>query len=96
MSDHRKELAEVRNERLALDLDGRDELSKIHSLLEAGIFQLSLKIWKLLQHETDLHSSDTSSHEGKCVKLPKLEVPQFNGNIIKLENFLGTVFDFST
>ena len=38
-------------------------------LLEPGIFQLSLKIQGLLQHEADLY------------KLPKVEVFKFDGNI---------------
>ena len=82
LADYKRELVDIHNQILALDLDDKDELSVGHASIEDAIFQLSIKIRKQLQP-----SKDTSSHESQGVKLPKLDVPQFDGNILSWKTF---------
>ena len=82
LADYKRELGDIHNQILALDLDDKDELSVGHASLEDAIFQMSIKIRKQLQP-----SKDTPSHESQGVKLPKLDVPQFDGNILNWKTF---------
>ena len=80
LSDYKKELAGVLNELLALDVVETDELNETHLFLEDGIFQTSLKIRKLLQAKANTCATDALLQEGEGFKLPKLEIPQFDGH----------------
>ena len=68
----------------AVDLNEDDALCTLQATLEKTVFDCSLQIKKLLHQSTDA-SSLTS--DGKGVKLPKLDVPTFDGNILNCRSF---------
>ena len=94
LSDFKTELGEVRNSLLSLDLGEEDELSKLQLEVERSLFDVSLKIKRLLQ------TLSSSATESKGIKLPKLEVPTFDGDILNWrafwEQFRVSVHDRST
>ncbi len=82
LSDYKIELRENLNDLLALDIDDKDELSITQSSLEEIIFKMSFEIRKQLQLR-----KDASLRVGHGDKLPKLEVPTFDGNILNWKTF---------
>ena len=82
LGDCKKELADVWNSLLSLDLEETDELSTLQASLEGEIFDCSLQVKKLLRASSHKTDSPTSSFDGKGMKLPKLDVPTFDGNIL--------------
>ena len=87
LSDCKKELADVRNSLLSLDLEEADELSTLQSKLEGEIFDCSLHVKKLLLASARPTESSSSPCDGKGVKLPKLDVPTFDGGILHWRTF---------
>ena len=87
LCDCKKQLADVRNSLMSLDLEESDELSTLQATLEGEIFDCSLRVKKLLLASTHKSGSPTSSSDGKGVKLPKLDVPTFDGNILHWRSF---------
>ena len=83
----KKELGDVRNTLLSLDLNESDELCASQASLDKRVFDYSLRIKKLLFASSHAHDSTTASPDGKGVKLPKLEVPRFDGNILNWKSF---------
>ena len=70
---------------MSLDLEDNDELK-----VENALFDCSLKLHRLLQPNkpSDISSTDSSGNNvGKGVKLPKIEVPIFDGNILSWRTF---------
>ena len=86
LNDCKKELADVRNSLLSLDLEEADELSTSQSKLEGEIFDCSLHVKKLLLASARPTESSSSPCDGKGVKLPKL-VPTFDGDILHWRTF---------
>ena len=84
LSEFKKELSDVRTSLLSLDLKDDDEVLQLQAAVEKAIFDCSLNIKKLLHARvpTSSPSSDT-----KGVKLPKLDVPTFNGDILGWKSF---------
>ena len=87
LSDCKKELADVRNSLLSLDLEEADELSTSQSKLEGEIFDCSLHVKKLLLASARPTESSALPCDGKGVKLPKLDVPTFDGDILHWRTF---------
>ena len=88
LADLKRELGEVRNCLLPLDLEDGDELNVLQAEAERAMFDCSLKIKKLLHSKasaTMAHSPATPGASG--VKLPKLEVPTFDGNMVNWRSF---------
>ena len=85
LTDLRKDLEGLRRDLLSVDLDEGDELITSQVDLEKLIFGCSLKVRKLLQSQSE--ESSTASADNKGVKLPKLEVPKFDGNILNWITF---------
>ena len=83
VSDLKKELSSVRDSLLSLDLDDSDELSLSLAKLEKMLFDCSLDLKRLLKSRV----SESSACDSKGVKLPKLDVPTFNGNILNWKSF---------
>ena len=77
--DHKKELAAVCEDLIALDLEEEDDLIILLAKLERLQFECSHKVKKLL--------STGSAVDGKGVKLPKLDVPTFDGDILNWRQF---------
>lgn len=77
------ELNDISRALLSLDLDDGDDLMILQANLENMIFDVSLKL--LSAHEKTSPSLATDS---RGVKLPKINVPIFNGNILYWKTFL--------
>ena len=69
---------------LSLDLDDGGELQR---QLSNEIFDCCLSIKKLLLPATPSSNTSTPSAEVQGVKLPKLDVPKFDGNIVNWRTF---------
>ena len=96
MNSCKKEMNEINNSLLSLTLEESDSLPTRVASLEKKLFDCSLL------HKQLSHSSTTSippHPETKGVKLPKLDVPIFNGNILNWttfwEQFCISVHDYS-
>ena len=86
LADYKKELADLQAQLLSLDITDEDELVVEHSVLQDVLFNCSLKIKEfLLGTSTSSLSSDSSNNMG--VKLPKLDVLTFDGNILNWKCF---------
>ena len=88
MIDLKKELSETHNSLLTLELDDSDELTTELAHLEKGCFESSVEIKRKLS-SPPLTPVDTPSSMSDCtgVKLPKLDVPTFDGNIMNWRSF---------
>ena len=86
LSDFKKELTETRNELLKLDLSDSDDLSVKQENLEKIIFDCSVSIKKRFAASSD-HVPSTVAPDGKGVRLPKLDVPTFDGNVLNWRTF---------
>ena len=89
LSDYKKDLAEIRNSLLSSSIEEGDELLGLHSALEKRLFDCSLQIKELLRPSTDPPeptSTPAPSHS-KGVKLPRLDTPSFDGNILNWKCF---------
>ena len=84
LSEFKKELSEVHNSLLSLDLKDDDEVLQSQSAVEKAIFDCSLDIKKLLHSHA---SASSPSSNTKGVKLPKLDVPTFNGDLLGWKTF---------
>ncbi len=80
--DYKRELGDIHQELLLLELEESDELITSHVSLEEAVFDTSIKIRRLLQPEKEPPSPD-----GSGVKLPRLDVPKFDGNILGWKTF---------
>jgi len=83
LAEFKTELKGVHECFLSLDLEEHDELFTTYTKLDKLIFSCCLEIKKLLKG-TDTVSSPI---DFKGVKLPKLEVPSFDGNILNWTSF---------
>ena len=79
LGDWEKELTYIQNNLLSLDLKETNELSTLQAILEGEIFESSLQVKKLLLVSSCKTDLPTSSVNGKGVKLPKPDVPTFDG-----------------
>ena len=72
-----------------MDLEEGDELLALHATLEKRFFDCSLQIKELLRSHAHTHEPTPSPalSDTKGVKLPKLDVPTFDGNILKWKCF---------
>ena len=86
VGDLKKELSDARNELLTLGLDDSDDLVIKQGILEKAIFDCLVKIKKQLATFSG-RGSPTPSSDNKGVRLPKLDVPTFDGNILNWRTF---------
>ena len=85
-ADYKLELADLQTQLLSLHISDEDKLLVEHSVLQDVLFDCSLKIKELLLGtSTSSRSSDSSNN--KEVKLQKLDVPTFDGNILNWKCF---------
>ena len=82
LAELKSELKSVHGELLTLGLDEADELFNVYARLSKKIFDCCHRIKKLVG-ERETHAT----HESKGVKLPKLEVPTFDGNVLNWTTF---------
>ena len=86
--DLKKELSETRNSLLTLELDDTDDLNSELAHLEKGVFDSSVEIkQKLSSFSPTPVDSSTPVSDYTGVKLPKLDVPTFDGNILNWRSF---------
>ena len=84
LSENKGELSEIRNLLFALDLEEIDELNELLKAVEKSLFDCSLNVKKSLLS----HSQPTaSSLESKGVKLPKIDIPTLDGNLLHWTTF---------
>ena len=84
--DFKREIAEMSNSLLSLTLEESDTLPPKITSLEKKLFDCSLSLKELSRSGTS-PSSSLSHPDPKGVKLPKLDVPQFSGNILHWTRF---------
>lgn len=85
ISDYRSDLSILYDDLLTMDIADEDGLLVLHSKLEKLLFDTSHKIKKSLTVAPAESSSTATDNKG--VKLPKLDVPTFDGNIIHWRQF---------
>lgn len=83
MVDYKAELRTLSREILSLDLEEGDALLESEAALTKAIFDCSVEIKRLLQS----HSSASGAGESKGVKLPKLDIPTFDGHLLNWTSF---------
>ncbi|XP_064397632.1 uncharacterized protein LOC135344358 [Halichondria panicea] len=81
--DTKRNLRGIHDNLMALDLAEEDELLRMHSDLERLHFDCSVKLKMLVSESV----SDIDSTESKGIRLPKLDVPVFDGNILNWRRF---------
>lgn len=87
VSDYKKDLATLYDDLLLHDVNEGDELSAVHSALEVELSNTASKLKGLLAPTTtDTPGSHTVSDASE-VRLPKLDIPTFDGNIIHWTQF---------
>ena len=87
LKGYKRELSDIRRELLSYDVDCGRRGRIVHSAVFNGGNTVQLKVCHLLKgstREQPVVSSDTS---GKGVKLPKIDVPTFDGNILNWQSF---------
>ena len=88
LADTRKALESVYDDLLSLDLDDTDPMFTLHSKLDRLHFDCSLKAKKIRSSiAPSTPGPAKSAMEGKGVKLPKLDVPTFDGDILNWNQF---------
>ena len=86
LADYKKDLADLQTQLLSLNISDEDELVVEHSVLQDVLFDCSLKTKELLLG-TSTSSLSSDSLNNKGIKLPKLDVPTFDGNILNWKCF---------
>ncbi len=87
LQDVKVRLGDVSNALLSLDVADSDKLCVFQARLEKEFFDCGLEVKKQLSRVPRLSDTSSTTVSGKGVKLPKLEVPMFDGNIINWRPF---------
>ena len=88
LSDFKQELGHIRHEVTAqCTRDVSDELHTTITTLDKSVFDMSLKVNKWLYNPKCTSETTVPTHEVKGVRLPKLEVPTFDGDILHWQSF---------
>ena len=84
LSEFKVELGGIRDSLYLLDLEDSDSLNLLQASVEKTVFDCSIEVRKhLLAHD----ANSTSSPGSKGVKLPKIDVPTFDGNLLHWNTF---------
>ena len=86
LSEYKKDFSDTRRGLLSFDIEDVSDLGSLMSRVDRSLFDCALNIRKLL-HARSSTSSASSDSDAKGVKLPKLEVPTFDGNILGWKTF---------
>ena len=88
LSDYKRNLAAVYDELLSNDIGDDDELTALHSKLEKSLFDVSQRVKRLSTTPMpESTSASASAPDGTGVRLPKLNVPTFDGSLIHWKQF---------
>lgn len=86
LSDFKTEFSDIHRGLISLDVDDTSELGGLLAHVEKAIFDRGLEIRRLL-HSRSSSSSPSSVSDPTGVKLPKLDVPTFDGSILNWKTF---------
>ena len=84
LSEYKKDFTDVRRSLLPFDVEDTSELGLLLARIEKALFDCALDARKL-RHSRDF--SSTSLPDSRGVKLPKLDVPSFDGNMLNWRTF---------
>lgn len=89
IADVKVEMKDICTCTLNIELTGDDPITRTQNAIEQMIFQCSVVVWKRLRASTDTTTRETSmtSPRTPSAKLPKLEVPTFDGDLLKWKSF---------
>ena len=87
LADLKRELSDVRNEVLAITTDASDSLSATIKDQDVRIFQMLVKIKKLLYCPAPTPEAGKATPGARGVKLPKIDVPTFSGDLLHWQTF---------
>lgn len=90
LSDFKKELGDIRQTLLSLGVEEGDELETSTNAIDKVLFDCSLQLKKLLFTLPNPISDplmESSATMASGVKLPKIDVPTFDGNILSWQTF---------
>ena len=94
LADLKRELSELRNEMLVITADASDPLMSNAQKQKDNIFEMSVKVKKLLflspaspSSETAATATPTATSGSRSVKLPKIDVPTFDGGLLHRQTF---------
>lgn len=82
----KKEFSDMHHGLLSLDIEDSSEIGELSSRVEKSLFDWALKIRKQL-HDRAPTSTDLSVPNTNGVKVPQLDVPTFDGNILGWKTF---------
>ena len=86
-NDINKDLVRTRDDLHRMDLDDSDELFGLQDTLESQVFDCSVSIKKSLSSASAPVETSTLPSESKGVRLPKLDVPTFDGDALNWRSF---------
>ena len=86
-TDFKRDLAALYDELVSKDVPEDDELSVAHSALEVELSDIASKVKGLLAAAPSETSPRHSASDSSGIKLPRLDVPIFDGNIIHWKQF---------
>ena len=87
IADAKAELKDVQASMLSVELAAEDPIIHTQDEIERTIFRCSVAIKKRLRASTDATTCDTPMPRAPGARLPKLEVPTFDGDILKWKSF---------
>ena len=87
LTEFKSEHSSVRTSLLSYDVEDTSDLSRLLVRVEKGVFDCSLQIKKLLRSHATPSSTPSSTPDSSGVKLPKLDVPTFDGNLLNWKMF---------
>ena len=85
--EYTQELVNIQLKLFSLEVDESDDLMTQHARLTKILFSFSIRLRKLLDAQNSTETSRPTNGDSKGVRLPKLEVPTFNGDILSWRNF---------
>ena len=83
----KSELGDISRSLLPLDLEDDDDLMDMQTDLESRFFDASLNLKRMIDSAGKASSPKTTTTDGKGVKLPKIDVPTFDGSVIQWRTF---------
>ena len=86
-SDINRDLVKTRDDLHQMELADDDKLFELQDSIECQVFDCSVTIKKLLASVSGPSEASPPPSDGKGVKLPKLDVPTFDGNILHWRSF---------
>ena len=84
---YKKELTDIDVKLFSLEIAETDDLMTHHTQLNKALFNYSVRLRKLFEMHTPARAAVPTDGDASGVKLPKLEVPTFNGNILHWRSF---------